>query len=214
MGIYLSSPNREKHSEDNKFENLRYGATGMQGWRTDMEDAHLSQYNIAPGIHLFGVFDGHGGKEVAKFVARNFVKELLANEAFKKKNYEKSLVETFLRMDEILLSPSGKKELNAIRAEDGKGDSSESQAGCTANVSLIVDRTLYCANAGDSRCVLSSKGVAVEMSYDHKPDDDLERKRVEKGGGYVVEGRINGNLNLSRAIGDLEYKRNGGIGVE
>jgi hypothetical protein len=32
--------------------------------------------------------------------------------------------------------------------------------------------------------------------------------RVRKAGGYISEGRINGNLNLSRAIGDLEYKKN------
>jgi len=62
--------------------------------------------------------------------------------------------------------------------------------------------------------VLSSKGQAVELSIDHKPDDPKEKKRVEKAGGYVSDGRINGNLNLSRAMGDLEYKRNTDIGVD
>jgi len=117
-------------------------------------------------------------------------------------------------MDEMLNTSSGKKEINAIRAEDGKNEYMESQAGCTANVALIVGKTLYVANAGDSRSVLSSKGQAVEMSIDHKPDDDKERKRVEKGGGYVSDGRINGNLNLSRAIGDMEYKKNTELGVD
>mmetsp|Transcript_50093 Transcript_50093/g.57646 ORF Transcript_50093/g.57646 Transcript_50093/m.57646 type:complete len:300 (+) Transcript_50093:36-935(+) len=212
MGIYLSAPNTAKQSEDEKYENLKYGASGMQGWRTEMEDAHIAKYNIAPNVHIFGVFDGHGGKEVAIFVSKNFVKELLANESFKKKNYEKALTETFIRMDEILLSPVGKKELNAIRAEDGKSGYSESQAGCTANVALIVENTLYCANAGDSRCVLSCKGQAVEMSYDHKPDNEEEKARIHKAGGQVIDGRVNGNLNLSRAMGDLEYKTNSSLG--
>lgn len=44
------------------------------------------------------------------------------------------------------------------------------------------------------------------MSIDHKPDDDQEKNRITKAGGDVWEGRVNGNLNLSRAIGDLEYK--------
>ena len=151
------------------------------------------------------------GKEVALFVGKNFVKSLLENESFKKKDYEKALIETFLRMDELLLSPSGKKELNAIRAEDGKSEYAESQAGCTANVALIADNKLYVANAGDSRCVLSSKGQAVEMSIDHKPDNYEEKTRIEKAGGSVIDGRVNGNLNLSRALGDLEYKSNSKI---
>lgn len=58
----------------------------------------------------------------------------------------------------------------------------------------------------------SNKKV-IELSKDHKPDDELERKRIENAGGFVLEGRVNGNLNLSRAIGDLEYKKNQGLKV-
>lgn len=58
------------------------------------------------------------------------------------------------------------------------------------------------ANAGDSRCVLCRNGKAVDLSFDHKPEDDLERTRIEKAGGKVTaDGRVNGGLNLSRAIG-------------
>jgi protein phosphatase 1G len=68
---------------------------------------------------------------------------------------------------------------------------------------------LYVANAGDSRCVVCRDGKAIEMSFDHKPEDDLERERVEKAGGHVTkDGRINNGLNLSRAIGDHSYKAN------
>jgi len=44
------------------------------------------------------------------------------------------------------------------------------------------------------------------MSVDHKPDDEIELLRITKAGGEVIEGRINRNINLSRAIGDMEYK--------
>jgi serine/threonine protein phosphatase PrpC len=41
------------------------------------------------------------------------------------------------------------------------------------------------------------------MSKDHKPDDKIELDRIRKAGGEVSFGRVNGNLNLSRALGDL-----------
>jgi len=176
-----------------------------------MEDSHISKFNIAPETHLFGVFDGHGGKEVARYVERHFVEELLKNQSFKSGDYGASLTETFLRMDDLLVTPEGRKELAAIKSgdDDAKNDyQTESFAGCTACVALIVKNELYVANSGDSRCIIYSAGTASALSEDHKPDLDIERDRIQKAGGYIIDGRINGNLNLSRAIGDLEYKKN------
>ena len=49
---------------------------------------------------------------------------------------------------------------------------------------------------------MSREGKAVEMSADHKPEDDVEHTRIKKAGGKVTpDGRVNGGLNLSRAIG-------------
>ena len=47
----------------------------------------------------------------------------------------------------------------------------------------------------------------VELSKDHKPEDTDELNRITKAGGTVTYGRVNGGLNLSRALGDLEYKK-------
>ncbi|BFZ16813.1 hypothetical protein BsWGS_19852 [Bradybaena similaris] len=83
-----------------------------------------------------------------------------------------------------------------------------SDSGCTACVVLMQGKKLIVANAGDSRCVLSRAGKAVELSFDHKPEDDSEKERIENAGGKVTaDGRVNGGLNLSRAIGDHVYKR-------
>lgn len=47
------------------------------------------------------------------------------------------------------------------------------------------------------------------MSADHKPEDQPEMERIEKAGGRVTpDGRVNGGLNLSRALGDHAYKTN------
>ena len=82
--------------------------------------------------------------------------------------------------------------------------------GCTA-VSLYVDwekKIMYCANSGDSRCVLSVKGEPEALSVDHKPDLESEKNRIEKAGGFIRNGRVNANLNLTRTLGDFEYKQN------
>ena len=98
-------------------------------------------------------------------------------------------------------------------------------SGCTAVVALLKGNKLYVANAGDSRCVVCRNGnpkkpqfrknnpnfvgKAVAMSLDHKPEDEPEMQRIVKAGGEVFnDGRVNGGLNLSRAIGDHAYKKN------
>lgn len=107
-------------------------------------------------------------------------------------------------MDELIRTPDGQSELQKYKV----GDSAESMAGCTSNVILIVGQTVYCANAGDSRSYVWSDNRAIPLSEDHKPENDIEKERITKAGGFIIEGRVNGNLNLSRAIGDLEYKKN------
>jgi serine/threonine protein phosphatase PrpC len=93
---------------------------------------------------------------------------------------------------------------------DGNGGENNLQLdsiGCTANAILVEDmKKLYVANAGDSRSVLCRNGVAVPLSYDHKPENDEERRRIENAGSTITEGRVDGNLNLSRSLGDLKYK--------
>ncbi|MBA0662980.1 hypothetical protein Goklo_007041 [Gossypium klotzschianum] len=80
--------------------------------------------------------------------------------------------------------------------------------GSTACVAVIRNKQLIVANAGDSRCVISRKGQAYNLSKDHKPELELEKDRILKAGGFIQVGRINGSLNLARAIGDAEFKQN------
>ncbi|KAM3139338.1 hypothetical protein pb186bvf_008558 [Paramecium bursaria] len=203
MGPYLSQPKREKETVTGEGKTVIFAGSEMQGWRNTMEDAHILKADIQEGISLFAVFDGHGGKEVAKYVEHHFQEELVKNANFLQKNYPKALEETFLKMDDMMQTPEGQNEINQIR---GGGDEA-SYAGCTANVALIVGNDIYVANAGDSRSVLCRSGNNFDLSIDHKPDNQIEKDRIEKAGGFVSDGRVNGNLNLSRALGDLEYKR-------
>ncbi|KAL2327824.1 hypothetical protein Fmac_021251 [Flemingia macrophylla] len=112
-----------------------------------------------------------------------------------------------------LLSP---KKLLTIRWHINSGtswngphsDIGGPNSGSTACVAVIRGKKLLVANAGDSRCVLSRKGQAHNLSKDHKPDLEAEKDRILKAGGFIQVGRVNGSLNLARAIGDMEFKQN------
>ena len=64
--VYLAEPNKTKVSSQGKTANIEFGATSMQGWRKNMEDAHCTIVNYGgdPTACLFGVFDGHGGTAI------------------------------------------------------------------------------------------------------------------------------------------------------
>ena len=51
--------------------------------------------------------------------------------------------------------------------------------GCTAWVVLIAGKTIYCANAGDSRSVLWKSGKNIPLSFDHKPSNPEEELRIK-----------------------------------
>ena len=75
--------------------------------------------------------------------------------------------------------------------------------GSTLAALLVTRRSLTVANVGDSRAVLCRAGAALPLSRDHKPKVAAERQRILAAGGFIVDGRVNGDLSLSRALGDF-----------
>jgi len=198
-----------------------------------MEDSHISDLSLSSNekLNIFGVFDGHGGKEVAVYIKKHFTEEFLKQKNFKLGNYKQTLIDNFLKMDEVMQQTDGrielKNEAKKAKEEDKKTESGNEKnfhnifdpkaqedcdiamvTGCTACVCFIDGNKIYCANAGDSRAVLCKKGAAIPLSVDHKPDLDTEKNRIYKAEGWVSDGRVKGNLNLSRSLGDMEYKQN------
>ncbi|GJT08024.1 probable protein phosphatase 2C 47 [Tanacetum coccineum] len=78
--------------------------------------------------------------------------------------------------------------------------------GTTALTVLILGRHLLIANVGDCRAVISRKGVAKQISHDHRPSNLQEKKRVEELGGYFADGYLNGELAVTRSLGDRHMK--------
>ncbi len=65
-------------------------------------------------------------------------------------------------------------------------------AGTTAVCVILKDKKIYCGNVGDSRVIASVRGRVQNLSYDHKPNNELETKRILAAGGWVEFNRVNG----------------------
>ncbi|TRZ00155.1 hypothetical protein DNTS_025724 [Danionella cerebrum] len=194
--------------------------SARRGERDEMQDAHvlLPEITTSPPPYIsrlayFAVFDGHGGSRASQFAAETLHHTLVSK--FPKGEVEnldkllkKCLLETFRQTDEDFL----------------KKASSQKPAwkdGSTATCLLVVDDVMYVANLGDSRAVLcrletandsgKQKCVTLALSKEHNPTIYEERMRIQRAGGSVRDGRVLGVLEVSRSIGDGQYKRCGVI---
>uniref|UniRef100_A0A1D1YCC2 protein-serine/threonine phosphatase n=1 Tax=Anthurium amnicola TaxID=1678845 RepID=A0A1D1YCC2_9ARAE len=176
---------------------VRSGAWADIGYRKSMEDVYVCFDNIMHSYGLlnfgegpnafYGVFDGHGGKHAADFACNNLPRFVVEDEDFPRE-IERVVSSAFLQTDTAFAEAC---TINSSLA-----------SGTTALAALVIGRSLVVANAGDCRAVLCRRGKAIEMSRDHKPACNWEKKRIEASGGYVDDGYLNGQLNVSRALGD------------
>lgn len=201
MGQTLSEPVTAKDSSSCENHLLKVGSSCMQGWRINMEDAHTIQLHIDDDKEaaFFAVFDGHGGAKVAHYAGQHLHTKLANQVTFKRGEIVEAIKTSFLNIDEDMLKDDHMKD---------------ELAGTTALCTVIKNNTIYCGNVGDSRGVASVKGHAKPLSFDHKPCNEEESKRIVAAGGWVEFNRVNGNLALSRALGDFVFKRNESKRVE
>nr|XP_056706406.1 integrin-linked kinase-associated serine/threonine phosphatase 2C [Euleptes europaea] len=231
-GVKRSSTEGEKNGSEELVEKKvckgSAGILGLKGYvaerkgeREEMQDAHVILNDITEEcsplpaqitrVSYFAVFDGHGGVRASKYAAQNLHQNLIRK--FPKgeipsveKTIRRCLLDTFKHTDEEFLRQASSQK---PAWKDGS----------TATCVLVTDNTLYIANLGDSRAILcryneeSQKYTALSLSKEHNPTHYDERMRIQKAGGNVREGRVLGVLEVSRSIGDGQYKRFGVISV-
>lgn len=206
MGNMLETPRVEKDGElYTSSTGISIGTSSMQGWRGEMEDAHvIGDLPSKPDHFIVGVFDGHGGSKAAKFAADNFVSIL--EDTLTWKDYIKTTTDSSTGNLKFL----GDALQQTFQAVDEKMsyhlEMIHDRSGCTAVVAIVTPHHIICANAGDSRCVVGSRGEAVALSEDHKPDNYFEKKRIIAAGGVTIGKRVDGDLAVSRALGDFSFK--------
>jgi len=195
MGQHLSEPVTTKDTNTTSNSQYRCASSSMQGWRINMEDAHTHILSMKEDkdAAFFAVFDGHGGSSVATYCGEHLHKDIFDSDYYREGKYVDAIQKGFLACDENMMFDDNVKD---------------ETAGAAAVSVLVKDKKLYCGNCGDSRSITSVAGVAQELSHDHKPSNEGESRRIVAAGGWVEFNRVNGNLALSRALGDFVFKRN------
>eukprot|EP01061_Rhynchopus_euleeides_P024748 TRINITY_DN3989_c0_g1_i1.p2 TRINITY_DN3989_c0_g1~~TRINITY_DN3989_c0_g1_i1.p2 ORF type:complete len:390 (+),score=197.82 TRINITY_DN3989_c0_g1_i1:55-1224(+) len=197
---FLETPSTAKTVEEKTSDDLMVSSVGMQGWRRSMEDAHLAQLP-EDEVAVYGVFDGHSGADVSAYAAEHLMEVLKAQDAWKERDFEKALSAGFMQLDADM------REKNMT-------------SGSTATVVLVDHQKnkIFCANAGDSRAIMSVAGKTVDLSEDHKPNVETEKARIEKAGSTVDDAsgipRVNSMLAVSRGFGDFSFKKAEGVSAE
>jgi len=203
MGAYLSEPVTQKISEDDSHGRLVFGVSGMQGWRMSMEDAHCCLPDIdEKGTAIFGVFDGHGGKEVADYCAENMHRFLMDTEAFQEGDMKKALKDAFMTIDEALTTEEVIKELKRMGGYDPEKEEEEDEAALLleeANMPLgdLLERLKNSAQeqldneSGDAK----SKG---------SEEEEEEKEKVSNGLTNHVE---NGSCNANNPVRSRKQKK-------
>lgn len=178
-----------------------YDFASLIGKRKTNEDKHIIELNIdgknksrAP-INAYGVFDGHGGRFVSKFLS-DFLPKIMSSPKIKYP-LRKSLVKCIFNFLQKILkdrypqycTDTGSTCLFVAHYREGNND------------------FLNVINIGDSKCVLCRKNVAIPLSKDHRPSSFEEHSRIKALGGRVTQSigddpRISG-LSVSRSVGDL-----------
>lgn len=182
----------------------------MQGARPSMEDTHIIKLSLQnhPEYAVFGIFDGHSDKFVAEYLKENMIGYLDSLENFD----DISLSNKMIEIDQDIISKIA--EINIINIKQNK---MQINAGSTCCMVLIKDDDVTAINIGDSRSYIIKQDKFIQMTKDHKPNLDSERKRIKTAGGLVCLRdvyRINGNLAVSRAFGDIEYKNNKSLSID
>ena len=181
----------------NIMKNKKTHIFSIQGKREYMEDTYCIYENT--NLKMYGVFDGHGGKDVS-LILKDLIPSILKKKVFNSNKQIKTKIENvFIEIESIL-----------------RNNVNSNSVGSTACIFIKYYNKLYSINLGDSRLLLFKMGNTklltnsnlIVETEDHKPD--RERNRIKKSRGDVIfDGniyRVNGNLAISRAFGDFYLK--------
>ena len=241
--IYSDDDEEEKLIfEKIKFKAFPYSKAGTleNGIMKTNQDSILIINNIFNlKFDIFGIMDGHGlnGHLVSNFVKEQ-IKEIFTNQKtfISKTTFgnltEEEIYKQLIKNNNSLI----KKIFQKISKNLAYQRFDISNSGTTCNLLIHLNTFLICINIGDSRSIIlkllnSSKSnfEYEKMSFDHKPNIESEKKRIELLGGEIRQNKnIETNefdgpfrvyfknekfpgIAISRSIGDFDAEKIGVI---
>jgi protein phosphatase 2C family protein 2/3 len=165
-----------------------------------MEDAtYVSEPTTSGQCAFYGVFDGHGGRAAADFVGARLVPNIRAAAGPRVSGdaLQRSMRDAYFQTD---------REFREAASEDDAASGATALVVCVASDHEAGTSELVVANAGDCRVVLSRAGKAIDLSTDQRPNCSTETSRIERAGGFVEDGYINGHLGVARAFGNFHVE--------
>lgn len=194
MGSSLQKPVTSHVITRNSNNYLNAATSYLNGYRNSQEDAH--SFLSDDKYTLIGIFDGHSNDLCSNFVSHHLFPLIL--EKLQKNIYPFKSDERTNMIESVCIDI------------DKQFVSNHDDGGTTATFAIIEysDDTYHITicNIGDSRTHLICDNQLVFASSDHTPRVPLEEQRIHGSGSFVHCGRINGNLAVSRAFGDKNYK--------
>ena len=207
MNINLEHIKAQSFNDENDI--IKYGQSIIELNGNQSQISIIKEINLNTqdkNISLFGMFDGHNGPEVSKYISLHFSQFLSENVNFINGNYKKSLEETFINIDDSLRSLQAQLELSKysitkdIKTDINKNDFFEDFlelfeprnldkvniaefCGSSGIVVLITEKIAFIANLGNSKCIpvnIKNEIIKDKIIKEHTINDDEEIKRLNE----------------------------------
>ena len=199
MGAYLSEPVTIKHVEipcENNDGNMAYACCSLQGWRRHQEDAHIRPQKLNNSVQILGVYDGHGGADVARFVENNLIKVLIEDAHFKKKDYGKALQNTYLKIDEMILTKAGQKELKLMDQKANLDEEADSE------LMKELGKSYEQKEGDDSAIIIKGEKTIVYTEIDNDGNKCNNSSNSNSGGSSIISSYGSSNSTHKKKTGD------------
>lgn len=134
-----------------------------------------------PNISFFGIYDGHGGNACSDYLRDNLHQLIIKDPNFP------------LYPNQAIINGFEQAEREFLQEKAMSNGKLIEKSGSCAIVLLIIDETIYVANVGDSRAIISTDQgkIVYSLSKDHKPNCEEERRRIYSNGGKVYQYLLN-----------------------
>lgn len=212
MNIKLENLKTFKESFEEEIDTIKYAHSILYSNKNSLEVSIIKELNLInqnSSISLFGIFDGHNGPEVSKYLSQHFSQFLTENINFINGNYKKSLEETFINLDESFRSLEAQLELSKYsnKKEQNKNEDNFNDflelfnprnlegvniaefCGSCGIVVLITEKKVFIANAGNSKCIpvnIKNEIIKDKINIEHTLDNENEIKRLSRIFGYEI----------------------------